>query len=120
MASTDPGAVLQRLLEDDFIHERIAEASANARGAYRRLRRLPPEKAIADQALFDRVRDAVGSVIAAGRAALGEPEPEPKRGSRVLAAMVLAATGAIVVWAAKQDGRAQTAVPAPVAPVAPG
>jgi len=111
------------LLEDDSIHEHLAAASTGARGAYRRARRLPPEKAIADEALYARVRQAAAELIAAGRAAFGKPEPEPKRGSRLLMVTVLGATVAVVVWAARRDAEARAnraAASAGPAAVAPG
>src|SRR3954466_2292802 len=100
MASTDTTAVIRRLLEDDYIHEQLADASAGVRGAYRRVRRLPPEKAVQDKQLYERLRAAGTGMTEAGRDALGKPEPETKRGSKRLALMVLGATVAVVVWAA--------------------
>ncbi len=122
MASTQTTAVILRLLEDDSIHEHLAAASSGARGAYRRARRLPPEKAVADEALYARVRQAATGLVEAGRAALGKPEPKPKRGRRLLMVTVLGATVAVVVWAARRDAEARAnraaaaAGPAPVAP----
>jgi hypothetical protein len=108
MASTEATDVLRRLLEDDYIHEQISEASAGVRGVYRRARRLPPEKAVQDKLLYERLRAAVSGVTEAGRHALGKPEPpKPKRGSKLLALTVLGATVAVVVWAAKRDGEAR-------------
>jgi hypothetical protein len=121
MASTETTAVIRRLLEDDYIHEQLAEASAGVRGAYRRVRSLPPEKAVQDKALYDRLRRAATGVTQAGRRALGRPEPKPKRGSRLLALTVLGATVAVVVWAARRDSEARAnASAAAVSPVAPG
>src|SRR3954466_4721203 len=98
MASTDTTAVIRRLLEDDYIHEQLADASAGVRGAYRRARRLPPEKAVQDKQLYERLRTAAHGINQAGRHALGKPEPpKPKRGSKVLALVVLGATVAVVV-----------------------
>jgi hypothetical protein len=121
MASTEMTAVFRRLLEDDYVHEQLAEASAGARGAYRRVRRLPPEEAVADKALYDRLRRAAIGITQAGRAALGRPEPEPKRGSKVLALIVLGATVATVVWAARRDAEARAnRAAAAVSPAPPG
>jgi hypothetical protein len=123
MASTQTTDVLRRLLEDDSIHEHLATASAGARGAYRRARRLPPDKAVADEALYARVRQVATGLVAAGRAALGRPEPEPKRGSKLLMVTVLGATVAAVVWAARRDAEARAnraAAAAGPGPVAPG
>jgi hypothetical protein len=121
MASTETTAVIRRLLEDDYIHEQLAEASEGVRGAYRRVRRLPPQKAVQDQAVYDRVRQAVTGVVQAGRAAVGRPEPEPTRGSRLLGALVLGATGAVTVWAARRHAEARAnAEAAAASPVPPG
>jgi ferric-dicitrate binding protein FerR (iron transport regulator) len=119
MASTAPATVLQRLLEDDYVHEQITEASAGVRDAYRRVRRLPPEKAVQDKKVYDRLRAAASGATLATRRALGKPEPKPKR-RRLPALAVLVATVAVVVWASKRDTRRPA--PAPVAdapPVAP-
>src|SRR3954454_7577900 len=107
MASTDTTAVIRRLLEDDYIHEQLADASAGVRGAYRRARRLPPEKAVQDKQLYERLRSAATGITQAGRHALGQPQPEPKRGKKVLAVIVPGATVALVVWAAKRDSEAR-------------
>jgi hypothetical protein len=121
MASTQPATVLRRLLEDDYVHEQIGEASAGVRGAYRRARRLPPEQAVADKALYDRLRRAATGATNAARGALAKPEPEkPKRGSKLLALIVLGATVAVVVWASKRDSEGRTAPIADAPPVAPG
>jgi hypothetical protein len=109
MAATDPTAVIRRLLEDDYVHEQLAEASAGVRGAYRRARRLPPEKAVQDKKVYERVRRATTGVVGATRGVLAKPEPTPKRGSKLLALLVLLATGAVVVWAAKREGRTASA-----------
>jgi hypothetical protein len=124
MAATDPTAVIRRLLEDDYVHEQLAEASAGVRGAYRRARRLPPDKAVQDKKVYERVRQATTGVVGATRGVLAKPEPKRKRGRRLLAALVLLATGAVVVWAAKREGRTAGggtgAGAADTAPVAPG
>lgn len=123
MAATDPTAVIRRLLEDDYVHEQLAEASAGVRGAYRRARRLPPDKAVQDKKVYERVRQATTGVVGATRGVLAKPEPKRKRGRRLLAALVLLATGAVVVWAAKREGRTSVGTGAGAAdtpPVAPG
>src|SRR3954447_19031128 len=121
MASTETTAVIRRLLEDDYIHEQLAEASAGVRGAYRRVRRLPPEQAVHGKLLYERLRSAAAGLTEAGRHALGKPAPEPKRGSKLLALTVLAATVAVVVWAAKRDSEARANRAAAAAtPVPPG
>src|SRR3954454_2365519 len=104
MASTAPADVIRRLLDDDTIHEHMAEAGAGVRDAYRRARNLPPAKAVQDKTVYDRLRQAAGGATVAARRALGKPEPKPKRGGRrALSLLVLVATGAVVAWAAKRD-----------------
>jgi hypothetical protein len=120
MASTAPADVIRRLLDDDTIHEHMAEAGAGVRDAYRRARRLPPAKAVQDKTVYDRLRQAVGGATAATRRALGKPEPKPKRGGRrVLALLVLGATGAVVFWATKRDQERPAAAAPPPPPPAP-
>lgn len=100
MASTQTYAVIARLLDDDFLHERIGDAASGVRDVYQRARRMPPEKAVQDKALYDRVRQVATSSVEAARRAFAEPEPPPRRRGRV--ALVLLATGAVVVWAARR------------------
>src|SRR3954470_19596166 len=125
MASTAPADVIRRLLDDDTIHEHMAEAGAGVRDAYRRARRLPPAKAVQDKTVYDRLRQGGGGATAATRGALGKPEPKPKRGGRrVLALLVLGATGAVGFLATKRDQQraaptAPTAAPPPPPPPPP-
>jgi hypothetical protein len=121
MASTEPAVVVRRLLEDDYVHEQLAQASAGVRGAYRRIRHLPPEKAVQDEALYDRLRQAATGAMQAALAALGKPERKPKRRNPLPALVVLGATVAVVVWATKRDAAKPPAAgrPAGVPPVAP-
>src|SRR4051794_41687162 len=103
MARTAPADVIRRLLDDDTIHEHMAEAGAGVRDAYRRARRLPPAKAVQDKTVYDRLRQAAGGVTAATRRALGKPEPKPKRGGRPpLPPAVAGATGRGVLRAAQR------------------
>jgi len=62
MANNDASAVLERLLDDEYIHEQLAAAGAGLRDAYRRARRLPPRKAVQDKTVYDRVRQAAGGL----------------------------------------------------------
>jgi len=118
MASAQPMAVVERLLGDDYVHDQIGEAASAMRGAYRRARKLPPERAVVDQRVYDRVRRAAAGLADAAQVALGEP-PKRRRGSRLAAAIVLVATGAAVVWAAKADRRSRAPAQLPAATVAP-
>jgi hypothetical protein len=122
MASTQTTAVVERLLDDDYVHEQIAAAGAGMRDAYRRARRLPPHQAVQDKTLFDRLRQTATGLTEAARRAAGKPEPEPPRRHRAPLMLVVLAAGAVVVWAAKRHGQIQqTAGPrvAETAPAAP-
>ena len=108
MASSSQAAVvIKRVLDDDYIHAQIVDAGAGVRDAYRRARRLPPQKAIQDKTVYDRMRQAAGGLTEATRRALGKPEPKPPRGRRALIALVLLTTGAVVVWATRSHSRGQ-------------
>lgn len=130
MARSDPAVVIRRLLDDEHIHEQIAQAGAGVRDAYRRARSLPAQQAVQDKAVYDRVRQAAAGVTEATRRALAKPPPKRRRGRAGLTVLILAGTGAIVVWAARRDrqraapaataGPVATAPGAPGAPVAPG
>src|SRR3954453_16000109 len=104
MASAQTSAVIGRLLDDDFLHERIGDAASGIRDAYGRARRLPPEKAVQDKAIYDRVGQPATSGIEATRRAFAEPKPPPRRRGRI--ALVLLATGAVVFWAARRHDAA--------------
>jgi hypothetical protein len=104
MANTQATAVIERLLDDDYIHEQLSVAVAGLRDAYRRLRRLPPRKAIHDKAVYDRVRQAATGLSEATRRAMGKPKPKTRR-RRGLLVLIVLATGAVVIWAAKSTSR---------------
>jgi hypothetical protein len=107
MARTDAIAVVQRLLDDDAVHERLVQGGTAARDAYLRARGLPARKAVEDKTLYAKVREAATGLTEATRQALGQPEPRPPRGRRVVAVLVLGATAAVVVWAARRHDEAQ-------------
>jgi hypothetical protein len=93
---SDATRVLERLMEDDYVHEQLGAAMAQISGAYKRVRALPGREAVKDQTLYDRVRGAAGSLQSAARRAFGEPEPPPKRRGRRLAALsILIGVGAL-------------------------
>ena len=104
MANTETTAVIERLLDDDYIHEQLSVAGTGVRDAYRRVRRLPPQKAIQDKTVYDRVRQTATGLSEATRRALGKPKPEPPRRHRGVLVLIARATGAVVIWAAKKNG----------------
>jgi hypothetical protein len=115
MANNRTTTVIGRLLDDEYIHEQVAAAGAGARDAYRRVRRLPPEKALQDKTVYDHVRQSVAGLTEATRRALDKPEPKPSRAPRVLGLLILAGTAGVVVWATKKQNRGSSVPPATTA-----
>src|SRR5215211_5797128 len=101
MASTETTAVIERLLDDDYVHEQFAAAGAGLRDAYRRARRLPPQKAVQDKTIYDRIRQTATGLTEAARRATGKPEPEPPRRRRGPLMLVRLAAGAAVLGSQK-------------------
>jgi hypothetical protein len=90
MASTSAPAVIERLIDDDYVHEQVGAAADRLRAAYRRSRALSRQEAVQDKRLYDHVREAIGALTAAVRRLAGQPEPEPpKRRGRKLAIVVI-------------------------------
>jgi hypothetical protein len=106
MAARRPTAMIERLLEDDYLHEQIAMASARLRAAYQRARALRAQEAAQDKKLYDHVRGAAGSLTEAARRALGKPEPEPPKRWRRLPVLIV---GICVLALVRSMHRAQQA-----------
>jgi hypothetical protein len=101
---SSPTRIVERLLEDDYVHEQLGAAASQLSGAYHRVRRQPARDAVADQKIVDRLRGAAEALEHAARRTFGEPEPEPKRGRRWLASLaILLGVG----WVARAMDRAQ-------------
>src|SRR5829696_3509336 len=109
MARSQPIAIIERVLDDEYVHEQVAAAGAGLRDTYRRARRLPPAVAVQDKTLYRQVRAAAAALTAAGRRAAGKPPPEPPRRHRRPLLLVIAAAGAVVVLAAKREQQASRA-----------
>jgi hypothetical protein len=103
MADTRTTAVLDRIMEDEYLQEQLSAGAASLRAAYRRAREVRTQQAVKDQKLYDNVRGAIDSLTEAARRAAGKPKPEPKRRRRLPVLLVLFATGALV----RQMHRAQ-------------
>ena len=97
----------ERLL-DDYIYDELDDAGRKLRAAYSRVSGRP-SKAIDDPKVVRLVREAGESVRKAAIVAAGrEPEP-PKRGRRVLGALVIAGLTAVVVRRLSQAERSDCA-----------
>lgn len=79
VTGTRVGAVLERLIDDEYFHDQVAAGTDRLRAAYRRGRDKRAREAVQDQKLLDQARGAVGSFVAAGRRLAAPPEPEPPR-----------------------------------------
>ena len=115
VATNRATAVIDRLINDEYVHEQMAAGGARLRAAYQRTRSLPRREAVQDQKLYDHVRVAVGSLSEATRRAVGKPKPEPpKRRGRRLAVLVIG----LVVLAVVRDmhRRQQAATTSPDVP----
>jgi len=96
--TSGPAAVIERLIEDDYLQEQIATGGERVLAAYRRARAMRAEDAVQDRKLYDHVRGAAGAITESAQRLLGRPEPEPPRRWRRLP-VVLAGAGVIaLVW----------------------
>jgi len=105
MASDQATAILERLIDDEYVHEQLVAGGARMRDAYRRARRLPGHKAVQDPTLYDHVRGAVAAVTEAARRVAGKPKPKPppRRGRRLLVLVGLAVSAAAFYFARQAD-----------------
>jgi hypothetical protein len=105
-----PGApaVLERLIDDDYLQEQLGAGASRLRAAYLRARSVRAEQAVQDKRVYDHLRGAAGALTAAGRRAAGKPPPEPKRRSRLPVLLVFAAVGTLV-WRMQRAHRSSHA-----------
>jgi len=98
MARNTATAIIERLIEDDDLHQQLAAGGQRLRAAYHRGRALPRREAVQDQKLYDHVREAAGSLGEARRRALGRPKPEPpkRRGRRLAVLLIGLGVGVLV------------------------
>jgi hypothetical protein len=121
MAKTKANSSLpyvQRLLEDEYLHERLREAAVGLRGVYGRAA-TKKANAADDKKLYASLRHAATSIRDAALE-LRKPEPPPKRRLRKLLIIGLAAGGAAMLTrlgrerpqpAGGSEVRAETASP---------
>jgi anti-sigma factor RsiW len=89
------GPYLQRLVEDDYLHEQITEAVSRLNKAYRRAERKKGAKAAEDKKLYAHVREAAASIRRAAMALQRKPPPKRRRGRKLVVGAVVGA-GAVV------------------------
>jgi hypothetical protein len=89
--------MIERLLEDDYLHEQISAGSAQVRAAYQRARAMRAQEAAQDKKLYDHVRGAAAALTAAARRALGKPEPEPPKRRRRLPVVLVGVSVLVLV-----------------------
>jgi hypothetical protein len=91
--------VLERLLDDDVVHEQLGDAARRLRDAVVRARGLPAGKAVQDKKIYDGVREAVGGVAAALRRV-----EEPPKTHRLRTLLLALAAGGVAAAAANRLG----------------
>jgi hypothetical protein len=88
---------LRRLVEDEQVHDQLAEAAARLRKAYHRAERTKKgARAAEDKELYAHVRAAAGSLRRAA-IALSKPPPKPKRRGRTVVIVAVAGAGAVLL-----------------------
>lgn len=112
MAATDQLSkalpYLERLLDDDAVHQSLGEAVSRTRAGYRRASKRRASEAVADKRLYEQVRTAVASLRDAVAAVQGQPKPKPRR--RVRRLVLIGILGGTVAAMASQAvrGRVKT------------
>ena len=99
------GTYAQRLIENEYVQENLAQAATNLRAAISRAskRRVEPTR---DENLRRQLREAALSLREAGSALqTGRRKPKKRRGRRVLLVLVLGAGAAAAVVASNEELR---------------
>jgi hypothetical protein len=90
-------AVVEQLMEDEYLHEQLAVGGARVRAAYHRARAMRSHEAVQDKKLYDHVRGAAAALTEAARRLAGKPTPEPPRRSRRLSVALVAVAVVVLV-----------------------
>jgi hypothetical protein len=85
---------IQRLLDDDDVHDRLGDAAKHVRDAAVRARKLPADRAVTDKKVYDNLRRALADVSSAVRRA---QKPPKAHGKRTLVLAIAAGVGAAAV-----------------------
>jgi len=101
------GTYAQRLIENEYVQENLAQAAESLRAAYRRAskRRVEPTR---DEKLRRQIQQAARS-LAEGAQALrtGRTKPKPRRGRRVILVIGLGVLGLAAVLGASEELRSK-------------
>ena len=99
------GIYAQRLIENEYVQENLAEAADRLRAAYRRAskRRVEPTR---DEKLRGQIRDAALSLREAANALQsGRRKPKKRRGRRLVLVLILGAGAAAAIVASNEELR---------------
>jgi hypothetical protein len=102
---TKAGIYAQRLLDNEYVQDNLAQAVESLRAAYRRAskRRVEPTR---DQKLRRQVRQAALSLTEAASALkAGRQKPKRRRGRRLIVVLALGVGGAAALLAANEELR---------------
>lgn len=94
---------VNRLLSDEEVQTQLRTASLRLREAWGRASRRPASKAVEDKKIYDKVRDAAGSLMHAGRLMRKQPEPPKHTGRKIVVGAAVA--GGAALAAKKKMGR---------------
>jgi hypothetical protein len=104
MASTPAITYVERLLDNDYVHENLHEGVANLRALYLDARQRKAAEAARDKKLYRRLHRGVGSLTEAA-VALRTGREKPKRRGRTLIVLVVAGGGVAVVAKSRLGAR---------------
>ncbi len=99
---TKAGIYAQRLLDNEYVQDNLAQAVESLRAAYRRAskRRVEPTR---DEKLRRQVREAARSLTeAAGALRTGRQKPKRRRGRRMIVVLALGVGAAAALLAARR------------------
>ena len=99
------GIYAQRLIENEYVQENLAEAADRLRAAYKRAskRRVEPTR---DKKLRNQIRDAALSLREATNALQsGRRKPKKRRGRRLVLVLILGAGAAAAIVASNEELR---------------
>jgi hypothetical protein len=91
---------MRRLVEDERVHDHLADAAAGLRKAYSRGKRKKGAQAAEDEKVYAHIRAAMASLRRAGATLQRKPPPKPKRRGRKL--LLAAALVGGAWWLAKR------------------